>query len=95
MKFELDGKSFEVLNITGSSNVGEMRLSFNGEKETATLKFKDFTQYLKFKTSMQMMLEGNNSNPFTEILNKVQHALAKSGLPKEKQDELLKAISKF
>ena len=95
MKFTLEGKSFEVLNITGSATVGEMRLNFNGEKQTATVEFKDIHEYLKFKTSMQVMLEGSNFNPFMTILNRVQEVLEKSDLPKEKKDELIKQIAKF
>ncbi len=95
MKLNLDEKSFEVLNITGSATVGEMKLNFNGEKQKATIEFKNVTEYLKFKTSMQTIMEGNNFNPFMIILDRAQKAIEKSGLPKDKQDELLKHISKF
>jgi len=95
MKLAINGKSLEVLNITGSVEIGELRLNFNGEKESATLSFKNVMEYSKFKASMQTILEGNSQNPFAVILDKVQAILEKSDLSREKKDELFKQISKF
>lgn len=95
MKLTINGRSFEVLNITGSVDIGELKLNFNGVEESTTLTFKNVMEYAKFKASMQAILEGISQNQFSIILDKVQQVLEQSDLPREKKDELFKQISKF